>query len=383
MKQKEDLLHKYFSGDANAEEKALVESWYLDLNKDKKELSQQELEEEFYLGFKNINKAIDRHKRLFYIRISAAAAIVFLVLGSLFLLNNRYGQQPSVPKQNQLANQENLKNKVVLTLSDGRKINVGNIQSGSAIEEEGAVLSKSSGTELSYSSSDAKNINAFNSIQTPVGLSFRINLPDGSKVWINSMSKLKYPVRFHDDERTVELDGEAYFEIAKDNKADGSRKPFKVISGNQTIEVLGTHFNVRSYEDENLVKTTLLEGAVKVHFQALAKVLKPGEQAAYSKPDNSVAISEVNPEDVIAWKEGYFSFKDIDVVAFMNDLKRWYDIDVEYKGELKSKRISGTFSRSKNLSELLLSVEDLGDYKFKIVPGDASGNGRRVVVMSN
>ena len=383
MKRKEDLLHKYFSGNASAEEKALVESWYLDLNKEKAGLSQQELEEEFYLGFQKINKAIDRQKRLLYIRISVAAAIVFLVLGSLFVLNNQPEQQLSNNYINPSANQENLKDKVVLTLSDGRKINLEDVQSGSDIEEEGAVLSKSSGTELSYSSSEAKNINAFNSVETPIGSSFRVNLPDGSKVWINSMSKLKYPVRFTEEERVVELDGEAYFEIAKNNKADGSRRPFKVITRNQTIEVLGTHFNVRSYEDENLVKTTLLEGSVKVHYQALAKVLKPGEQAAYSKPANSVAISEVNTEDVIAWNEGYFSFKDVDIVDFMNDLKRWYNIDVEYKGELKSKRISGTFSRSKNLSELLLSVEDLGDYKFKITPGDIPGNGRRVVVMSN
>lgn len=375
MKRKEDLLDRYFSGHVSAEEKALVESWYLDLNKDKGNLNQQELEDEFYLGFKNINKAIERQKRMFYLRLSAAAAVVFIVLGSLFFINGNE-ELLSQKEEPQHIHQENLKDKVVLTLSDGRKINLEDLESGAAIDEEGAVLSKSSGAELSYSSSESKSINSFNTVETPIGLSFRINLPDGSKVWVNSMSKLKYPLRFKEDERVVELDGEAYFEIAKDNQPNGDRKPFKVVTKNQTVEVLGTHFNIRSYEDESLVKTTLLEGSVRVHYQALAKMLKPGEQAAYSKPENTVSVSEVNPEDVIAWKEGYFSFKDIDIVTFMNDLKRWYDIDVQYLGEIKSKKISGTFSRTKNLPELLLSVEDLGDYRFKV-------EGRRVAVMSN
>lgn len=375
MERKQNLLSKYLSGNANAEEKTLVESWYLDFNRDKKTLSDQEFEEEFYIGLKNINKQINRQKRLFYIKVSTAAAAVLLIVGSLIF----YNYKPIKPLHNEVAQlaQEDLDDKVVLTLSSGSKVVLDELKSGSAIEEEeGVVLSKSSTSELSYLSSKTENADAYNAVQTPIGLSFRINLPDGSRVWINSLSKLKYPLYFANEERVVELNGEAYFEITKASKHDGSRKPFKVVTRNQTVEVLGTHFNVRAYEDENLEKTALLEGAVRVNYQALAKVLKPGEQATYSKPKNTVSISEVNLEHVIAWKEGYFSFNNVNVVAMMNELKRWYDIEVEYKGKSMDKKISGTFSRTKNISELLLSVEDLGDYKFKI-------EGRRIVVIPN
>jgi len=375
MKREEDLLHKYLSGNANAEEKALVHAWYLDLNKDKKPLSHQELEEEFYLGLKNINKEINRQKRLFYIRTSAAAAAVLLVVGSLFFFN-RSAVKSLDKKETQLTNQEDFKGKAVLTLSDGRRVDLNGLKPGSAITEEGAVLSKSSTAELSYLSAQTENINAYNAIQTPIGLSFRVNLPDGSRVWINSMSKLKYPLHFNNEERIVELEGEAYFEIAKNNKADGSRKPFKVMTKNQTVEVLGTHFNVRAYVDENLEKTTLLEGAVKVHAQNQAKMLRPGEQASYAISRNTISIAEVNTEYAVAWKEGYFSFNDVNVVTMMNELKRWYDIEVVYQSQSTDKKISGTFSRTKNISELLLAVEDLGDYKFKI-------EGRRIVVTPN
>lgn len=375
MKREEDLLHRYLSGNASAEEEALVRAWYLDLNKDKKTLSHQELEEEFYLGLKNINKEINRQKRLFYIRTSAAAAAVLLVVGSLLFFNHSAVKSLN-KKETQLTNQEDFKGKAVLTLSDGRRVDLNGLKSGSAITEEGAVLSKSSTAELSYLSAQTENINAYNAIQTPIGLSFRVNLPDGSRVWINSMSKLKYPLHFNNEERIVELEGEAYFEIAKNNKADGSRKPFKVITKNQTVEVLGTHFNVRAYEDERLEKTTLLEGAVRVHAQNQAKMLRPGEQATYAIPRNTISISEVNPEYAVAWKEGYFSFNDVNVVTMMNELKRWYDIEVVYQSQSTDKKISGTFSRTKNISELLLAVEDLGDYKFKI-------EGRRIVVTPN
>lgn len=369
------LLDKYLSGNATAKEKTLVGSWYLDLNKDKKSLSHQELEEEFHLGLQNINKAINRRQRLFYVRISTAAAAILLIAGSLFF-HYRAAEKPLEKKVAQLAKPEDFKSKVMLTLSNGQQISLNELQLGSTITEEGTVLSKSSTAELSYLSAQTENINAYNAIQTPIGLSFRVNLPDGSRVWINSMSKLKYPLHFNNEERIVELEGEAYFEIAKNNKADGSRKPFKVISKNQTVEVLGTHFNVRAYEDERLDKTTLLEGAVRVHAQNQAKMLRPGEQATYVIPRNTISISEVNPEYAVAWKEGYFSFNDVNVVTMMNELKRWYDIEVVYQSQSTDKKISGTFSRTKNISELLLAVEDLGDYKFKI-------EGRRIVVTPN
>ncbi|MEQ7801491.1 FecR family protein [Pedobacter sp. ASV1-7] len=374
MGKNKSLLDKYILGEATPEEKFIVESGYLDFNKDINSISPKELDDEYLLVLKRINNQINKKQNILYLRIFSAAAAILISLTITFLF---YKKEES-PSPEKILAKTDLKTDVILTLSNGHKVNLSDTNDNELIEEAGVIVKRSSNGEIAYtySGADTKNITSFNTVETPVGSSFCINLPDGSKVWLNSTSKLKYPLAFNSKERVVVLEGEAYFEVKKTHTENQIQQRFKVVSKDQVVEVLGTHFNVRAYSNEELIKTTLLEGSINVKTPVFSKMLKPGEQSILKKDKDKFEISKINLEDAIAWKNGYFSFNEIDIRTFINDLKRWYDIDVEYVGDIHVRKITGTFSRSKKLSELLMSIEDLGDYKFKI-------EGRRVIVMSN
>jgi ferric-dicitrate binding protein FerR (iron transport regulator) len=187
-------------------------------------------------------------------------------------------------------------------------------------------------------------------------------LPDGSKVWLNAASRLKYPTAFNGKERIVELEGQAYFEIAKN-----AHQPFKVHVNGSDIQVLGTSFDVMAYPDEKTTNTTLLEGAVKV----ADKILKPGQQAAVSGSD--INIRQVNTEDVIAWKNGYFSFRDADLPTIMRQLSRWYDVTISYQGAIPQGAFSGEIGRTLSLEQALQILEQTRVH-FKI-------EGRQIVIL--
>jgi ferric-dicitrate binding protein FerR (iron transport regulator) len=197
-------------------------------------------------------------------------------------------------------------------------------------------------------------------------------LPDGTNVWLNAMSELRFPVKFGTKERKVELIGEAYFEVAKNKEV-----PFKVLTAHQEIEVKGTHFNVNSYADENFARTTLLEGSVKISEPATpAKswMLSPGEQAETNKKTGQTVIANANLKGAVAWKNGYFLFNDEKLESIMAKIARWYDIEVVYEGNLEGRSLLGQIERSKNISSILNLLELTGNVHFKI-------SGRRVVVM--
>jgi len=203
-----------------------------------------------------------------------------------------------------------------------------------------------------------------------VGGEYQVVLADGTKVWLNALSSIRFPTSFKGSERKVEITGEAYFEVAKN-----ARMPFRVIGGSQTVEVLGTHFNINAYPDESAVATTLLEGSVKVAMHdGQAKVLKPGEQALIFKENNSFRVKEVDAEDAVAWKNGYFQFNDDDLKTIMNQLSRWYNVEIVYQQANLDQKFGGTISRSKNLSQVLRILELTGNVRFRV-------EGRRITVM--
>jgi len=192
-------------------------------------------------------------------------------------------------------------------------------------------------------------------------------LSDGSKVWINSASSLRYPTAFTGNERKVELTGEAYFEVAH-NPA----KPFRVASRNQTVEVLGTHFNINAYDDEPAIKTTLLEGKVKVTAaNNEVRFLQPGQQSALST--GAFTVSAVETDEAVAWKNGQFMFENDNIQYIMRTLSRWYDVDVEYSGAIPDDTFGGGTSRFKNVSEVLNVLQLTGKVHFKI-------EGRKIIV---
>ncbi len=197
-------------------------------------------------------------------------------------------------------------------------------------------------------------------------------MADGSKVWLNAASSITFPTEFTGSERVVKVSGEAYFEVAHNKTL-----PFKVITGQQEIKVLGTHFNVKSYDDDTNISTTLLEGSVKIKdlSSGASGMLLPGQQAKLNKGSRKIAIVPANIDEVIAWKNGYFMFDNQKITSIMKSMSRWYDVEVEYIKPDNNERFGGTFSRSSNMVDILNSLQSLGKVRFKIA--------NRKIIVSN
>ncbi len=203
-------------------------------------------------------------------------------------------------------------------------------------------------------------------MSTPRGGQYSLILPDGSKVWLNAISSIRYPTAFKNSERNVEITGEAYFEVAKD-----PLHPFKVSvrsalsKENTEVEVLGTHFNINAYSDEPLTNTTLLEGSVKVTRAAGSVMIKPGQQAQISNDGIINLVPDVNIAEVMAWKDGHFIFRDTDLKTIMRQIMRWYDVEVKYEGNVPPRYFTADISRNKTLSGVLKILE-LSNIHFKL-----------------
>lgn len=228
-----------------------------------------------------------------------------------------------------------------------------NIPNGVVARQGNTVIHKDiAGTLMNIADNHAQgnNLNAYNIVETPIGGEYSVTLADGTKVWMNAASSLKYPVQFSGNERVVELTGEAYFEVAKD-----PAKPFRVKSSGQTIEVLGTHFNVNAYANEGVIKTTLLEGRVKVLNKTGIQFLPPGQQSVmnFGGDGRIKVLTDTDTDEVTAWKEGYFQFNQADIHNVMRQLSRWYDIKVSYSPELTYKQFQGAIQRDLKFSQVL------------------------------
>jgi ferric-dicitrate binding protein FerR (iron transport regulator) len=260
-------------------------------------------------------------------------------------------------------------NKATLTLSDGAVVDMEGATTGAIKNEFGVTINKSADGELVYASSTTTEIPAkYNTLTIPNGGTFKIVLSDGTTVWLNAASSLKYPVVFTGKQRVVELTGEGYFEVASSVALKTNEKrSFVVKTGNAQIEVLGTHFNINAYKNEGSIKTTLLEGSVRMHGAKgnQAKVLKP-EQQGILTPDGTLTVSNnVSTDEVVAWKEGLFKFKDTDIKMIMRQVERWYNVPVVYDGEING-HFNATISRNVPVSKLLHYLQLTGHVQFKI-----------------
>lgn len=262
-------------------------------------------------------------------------------------------------------------NKATLTLADGRIIMLEDAANGDLTRQAGIVIKKTADGELVYDVSNAeaeKGRLIYNTISTPKGGEYRIILPDGSIVWLNASSSLRYPVNFIGTERRVTLTGEGYFEIAKQNG-----KSFIVTSHKQEVEVLGTHFNINAYIDEPTVNTTLLEGSIKVSpidKTLHPQIIKPGEQAIINQ---NIKLITVDVEQAVAWKNGMFHFQDTNLKEVMRQLERWYDVEVDYNS-MPDVEFVGVVPRNAKLSSVLKALELTSNIKFQI-------EGRRIRLM--
>lgn len=307
-----------------------------------------------------------------YLYMAAAAA--FVIPMSLYI----YQRNQVKPVSSQLTSKITPGgNKAVLTLENGSKISLTDVKNGEVANQSGAVITKNRDSQLVYQSvsSTAKEI-AYNTIETPKGGQFQLILSDGTKVWLNAASSLRYPSTFGRGNRKVELVGEAYFEVAKN-----AAKPFLVSSNKQVVEVLGTHFNVNAYTNEPVVSTTLLEGSVKVisPFTNTYKIIKPGQQSLIHSDDinkTGIKVKNIDPDEAVAWKNGYFMFEKEGLASILRKVSRWYDVEIENpQGEKLDKLLfSGTLSKYSDVSKVLRKLELTESVHFKIV-------GRRIIVM--
>ena len=255
-------------------------------------------------------------------------------------------------------------NKAILTLANGSKIDLNDVKNGVLASQGKTVLKKDKDGQLIYEAPGGKakdSSSIYNTITIPKGGQFQIVLSDGSKVWLNSASSITFPAAFSKTERKVTVTGEVYFEVAKNKHL-----PFRVVAGKQTVEVLGTHFNINAYSDEEAIKTTLIEGSVKVSADSQNAILKPEQQSSIlnNKPGR-ISINTVDTDDVLAWKNGNFQFERAEIQLIMREASRWYDVDIKYERELPQRRFTGSISRNVNLSELLKMLKYTG-INFKI-----------------
>lgn len=270
-------------------------------------------------------------------------------------------------------------NKAVLTLADGTRIVLDDAVQGVLAKQGGISVRKTADGQLIYDVAAVDSVAikpGYNTIETPRGGQYQVNLPDGSKVWLNAASVLKFPVNFVGSERRVQLSGEGYFEVAHN-----PRKPFHVAANQMDVEVLGTHFNVMAYPDELFATTTLLQGSVKVGSKGRHALLVPGQEATLRNAGGDFKIMPADVENAIAWKNGYFMFKSENIGSIMRKISRWYDVDVSYTADMSGQDFSGTISRTKNVSEILKMLELTGAVNLKIETGNEKGEGRRILVM--
>lgn len=256
-------------------------------------------------------------------------------------------------------------NRAALTLSNGRIIILDSAQNGIIVKMASFEVNKTKDGQLVYHVFENNTQKSgLNTLSTPRGGQYQVVLPDGSKVWLNAASSIKFPSVFKGKIREVELKGEAYFEVAK-NVA----MPFKVKSARAQIEVLGTHFNVRAYPDEKIMKTTLVEGAVKITSGNLSNVLKPGEQAVLNGYKGIKVINEVDADVETAWKDGLFQFKDASIEEIMRQAALWYNLKISFEGEIPQRYFTGKISRNVKASEFLNMLKYTG-VKFRIESGN-------------
>ncbi|HMG09322.1 MAG TPA: FecR domain-containing protein [Mucilaginibacter sp.] len=355
-----ELISKLLNGDISTEENLWLKEWVKESAANRahfKKLTDPaylEKQMELWNSFDNdkawekLQQRLDTKevkKRFNYLPLLKYAAIVVLVSAASILLYRQYSKQAKKTANQSIAHQQIRpgSNHAILVLGNGQKLTLTKYSNLSLKENDGTAVSNQNDV-LAYknnkqqSAEDQKLV--YNTIMVPRGGEYQLILSDGSKIWMNSASTLRYPVTFSGNERRVYLTGEAYFEVAKN-----ARMPFVVKTDKTEVQVLGTHFNVKAYDDENSCKTTLLEGAVRVQSQTAVNVIKPGQQAITDDLGQQKVTNDISIDEEIAWKNGLFVFKNADIKGIMQQASRWYDFDVVYEGKIPEIQFSGQMSR--------------------------------------
>lgn len=383
------LIEKYQTGKASTEELHILNEWYHSFNDAEVKLVtdstdiEHQISEAIRLRLAETmeqNTGIIPATRSRKWPLTAAAAALLLIIVSAvfyFTYNPRIADKPvaKVPavKKALVNDIDPGGNKAVLQLADGSKIILDSASQGLLTSQGNITVEKLKDGLLLYKVSDNADSDGaamvYNTISTPRGGQYMVTLSDGTNVWLNAASSIYFPVTFKGNERRVEITGEAYFEVAKN-----TTMPFKVKAANSEIEVLGTHFNVNAYTDEASVKTTLIEGKVKVSSAGNAgkQFLSPGQQSAVGVTGNIALVNNPDIEEVLAWKNGKFQYNAADIKQIMRQMTRWYDAEIEYHGAVNL-HFTGELPRYERLSVLLEKLALTNEVHFKI-------DGKKVIV---
>lgn len=332
-------------------EKLLKKSW-TDINTEERIFSAEKSGEILRSILQSAGRKEEKVTKIFNIRwlryASVAAIFLFIGLGMWWQFSVT---PPTKIAQNGQLKSQDIKpggNKALLTLSDGSTIELDRVESGFLVRQGAAEISKSQDGVLIYNAKTSSTNTAvsMNKLATPKGGQYEILLPDGSKVWLNASSSIRFPSVFPASERKVEITGEAYFEVAKDKS-----KPFRVKFNQSEVQVLGTSFNIMAYSEEGPSKTTLVEGSVFIKNVGKNAKLKPGQQAAVLS-SGQIKTKYIALDEAVAWKNGMFYFKNAGIEEVMRQLSRWYDVEIDYSGKIPARQFTGKVSRDVNLSEV-------------------------------
>lgn len=368
------LLDKYLAGKATQQETDLLMRYYNSFQQHSAINEPQDLEETEDRMLRHIHETINTETRTIpffkkhWPKIAVAASIL-LVAGSILFWPAKQIQAPIAKTETNTTKPAEQQGKISLTLADGKKIILDNLPNGTIAQGGNFTITKQDGTLIcNYNGNSDSSADNYNILSVADGVQYQVVLPDKSRIWLNTASTLKFPSAFAANERKVKLSGEAYFEIAKNRK-----KPFRVhVEPNDDdtdgalVEVLGTHFNINAYKDEDTMQTTLLEGSVritplsKVSTRRQTKTLVPGQQAlitTHKDADKKINIRKANTKEVMAWKSGLFDFNNADIPTIMRKIARWYHVEVVYEGNVPHKIFTGTINRSLELQTVLKILE--------------------------
>ncbi len=310
--------------------------------------------------------------RMRRIGLAAATLTGLLIIGSIFWNNRKVDNTPVVTfSQERGTPGKEIPpggNKAILTLANGSSIILGDVKNGALAQQGNTTIVKADG-KLSYETKQKANGSTlFNTIVTPRGGQYQVVLPDGSEVWLNAASSLRFPTAFTGKDRRVEITGEAYFEIAKD-----AARPFYVKVGSSEVQVLGTNFDIMAYTEESTLKTTLIEGSVRFVNGGNASVLTPGQQSRLNKDGRISIAGNVDATEVLAWKNGSFHFENAGIEDVMRQMSRWYDVDIAYDNKNGTNHFYADIPRTTNLSDALKALSLTGKVHFEI-------QGKKIIV---
>ncbi len=376
----QELAHKYLKGQLSHSEQLEFDEWF-----------KKESNENIYID-ENIAESEDKYRQLIWSRINerinpvqetkvktilpriaaAASILLSISIGGYFILHKKPAQQIVENQKQEIVPGIN---KATLTLANGQKIILTKGLNGKLAQQGSTLVQVSSNKSITYTGSIVNTSVAaqvqFNTLSTVRGEQspYPLVLADGTKVWLNAESSITFPTSFSGKERVVKITGEAYFEVVHD-----ASHPFKVKVRDQIIEDLGTQFNINAYPDEPAMKTTLINGKVKISEGSQVALLKPGFQAVVSSSGSSIIVQAADLDQVMAWKNGNFEFEGTPLKDIMRQISRWYDVDISYTGTIEDTEFGGSISRTKNINEILSVLETTKGVHFKL-------EGRRILVM--